>query len=64
MNAAAKMRELRARRKAAGQCIACGATAITETLCQEHADKKRRSSEPLAQRAKKRYPVRRRRAKR
>ena len=65
MNAATKMRELRARRKAAGLCIACGAAAdTTETLCLEHADKKRRSPEPLAQRANKRYPVRRKKARR
>lgn len=55
------MRELRARRKAAGVCIYCGDPLTTETMCERHADAKRTGTGPLAMRDKRRYPVTRQR---
>ncbi|MGG3471539.1 hypothetical protein ABES02_29245 [Neobacillus pocheonensis] len=56
---AAAMRNLRAKRKSLGVCIYCGGRLVTATMCEYHANLKRTSNEPLADRRKKRYPINR-----
>lgn len=53
------MRALRHSRLLQGTCIYCGRALETKTMCAEHAEKRRRSAEPLVFRTVKRYPVRR-----